>query len=480
MDQAEQPQRRRMVNKSSSITTRKPLANLTNFVRNTSQPNKASSAASDSSIGSTQNPICFNPPKLTRDQSVGDENRIEYNRRQITRNTRSKTQVAVPLRQTSLQQTTNNGKERSVPVCSSTFEKSKDQAKVNQSCLSKTKNDGNKVSVPVCSSTLEKTKDQVKVNQSSLGKKKNDGNKISVAPDYPSMETIKNKRKAIDVPSSAHQMKNANNKTDTQILRSAVNINDKGKENNPQSSSRNSNINMGKMPDSVMTRKDKGKAIAEPLDARFLKNLNTFSNMMEARVPLKGVVIRERGESGVPHSAVNVDKGKDAITDSLMKRKDKGKAIAEPLDHSFMKKLKNHMMDFRVPLKGVITGDREEAVSGSSRVEFAPRDKGKVVGTPINHITLEKKDKLRSCPPPLRTPSNRTEDDGSEGIIQCMPQTEPPPNKKSSASIICIDVVSEWKRCSAKEEYTLPQEYVEQQRAYFKEIDDYELEVEEV
>ncbi|PWA62901.1 hypothetical protein CTI12_AA358680 [Artemisia annua] len=461
MDQAEQqPQRRRMVNKSSSITARKPLANLTNIVR---QANKATPVASDSSIGSTQNPII---PKLTRDQSVGDENRIEYTGKQITKNTRSKTKAAVPLRQTSLQQTTNNGKERSVPVCSSTLEKSKDQAKVNQSCLGKTKNDGNKVSVPVCSSTLEKTKDSVKVNQSSLGKTKNDGNKISVAPDYPSMETIKNKRKAIDVPSSTHQMKNANNKTDTHILRSAVNINDKGKEN-PQSSSRNSNINMGIMSDSVMMRKDKGKAIAEPLDARFLKSLNTSSNMMEARVPLKGVVIRERGESDVPHSAVNIkDKGKDAITDSLMKRKDKGKAIAEPVDHSYMKKLKNHMMDFRVPLKGVIIRDREELVSGSS-VEFEPKDKGKMVGTPINYITLEKKDKLHSCPPPLRTPSNRTEADGPEGIIQCMPQTEPPPNKKK-------------RRCSAKEEYTLPQEYVEQQRAYFKEIDDYELEVEEV
>lgn len=66
MDQAEQqqqPQRRRMVNKSSSITTRKPLANLTNIVRNTSKANKASPIASDSSIGSTQNPII---PKLTR------------------------------------------------------------------------------------------------------------------------------------------------------------------------------------------------------------------------------------------------------------------------------------------------------------------------------------------------------------------------------------------------------------------------------
>ncbi|GJT89911.1 Clp protease regulatory subunit ClpX1, mitochondrial isoform X2, partial [Tanacetum coccineum] len=61
---------------------------------------------------------------------------------------------------------------------------------------------------------------------------------------------------------------------------------------------------------------------------------------------------------------------------------------------------------------------------------------------------------------------SRTKADGSEGIIQCMPQTEPPPNKKvildrgecivlvidllflcsaqSSDSIICIDVVSEW------------------------------------
>ena len=188
-----------------------------------------------------------------------------------------------------------------------------------------------------------------------------------------------------------------------------MNINDKGKENNPQSSSMNSNINMGIMPNSVITGKDKGKAIAEPHDARFLKNLNTFSNMMEARVPLKGVVIRERVESDVPHSAVNVkDKGKDAITDSLMKRKDKGKAIAEPVDHSYMKKLKNHMMDFRVPLKGVIIRDREEADSGSSRVEFAPKDKVKVVGIPINYITLDKKDKLCSCPPPLRTPSNRS------------------------------------------------------------------------
>ncbi|KAI3817855.1 hypothetical protein L1987_11654 [Smallanthus sonchifolius] len=403
MNEAEMKKQTSMVTKSSSIK-RKPLADLTNIVR---KPNHSSSfvqskksgfsTASDSSIGSTQNPVnvlrpIVGPPdqpipsKPQRFESGnldGDENQTTKTRSHSSQNTRSNTKAAVPFYQSSFQERRKNVKEGSVSICSSTLDKIKDQEKVNQSCLDKTVNDGKK---------------------------------ISVTPHHSSTERIEDKRKSIDVSLSAHHMKSTNNSMDTPIPLSTEKLKDKGKENVVQSS------------------------------YSFTGNANSNMDI--------------------------------TMSDSLMKRKDKGKAIAVPLDCPSRKMLKNNMMEFGVPLKGVIIKERDGTSTGSGSVKLAQKDKGKGVSTPVIYHTLKKKDQQSSCPPILRTMSNRSlsfsvcQNDAGviEDVLQSKLKTEPPPNKKK-------------RRCStkeAKEVYTLPQDYVEQQRAYFKEIDDFELQVEEV
>ncbi|XP_071689564.1 uncharacterized protein [Rutidosis leptorrhynchoides] len=415
-------QRRRMITKSSSIK-RKPLANLTNIIHKPQSKKPTTSTASNSSIGSTQNPIHLpistrsgqhvpsEPQRLATDRLVDDENRnLVGRRRQTTQNTKSNTKDAVSFRQ----RTRNAVKESSASLCSPTLEKTKDQGNVNPSRLDKTKNDGQ----------------------------------------------ILYKRKATDVPSSAPHMKNAsnsvntpvphstiikysrqsknlkNNADDTPVSRSTVNIKDKGKEN-------------------IEISADKGKTIDVPLNYRSVKNVK--SNMAEAREPLKEVIIKDRGDMDMGSSHV-------ITSNSGINRKDKGKAIAMPDDYPSTTYRKISMMEGHFPLKGIVINDGSETVSGSSHADHVHKDGGKAVATPVSYRTL---DKQSSCPPPLRSTSNRNEVVGSEDIVQLKPQTEPPPNKKK-------------RRCSSKEEYTLPKEYVEQQRAYFKEIDDFELLVEEV
>ncbi|XP_071732733.1 uncharacterized protein [Rutidosis leptorrhynchoides] len=187
----------------------------------------------------------------------------------------------------------------------------------------------------------------------------------------------------------------------------------------------------------------KRKDIDVPLSARHTKDSNNSVN------------------TPVPHSTVNI---KDKRQENI--RKDKGKEIVVLDDYPSMK-CKGNMVKVHVPFKGVVINDRGETVSGSSRVDTVKIYERKVVATPVNNRTMEKMDTRSSCLPLWRATSNRNDTVGAADMIQFKPQTEPPPNKKK-------------RRCSSKKEYTLTQEYVEQQRAYFKEIDDFELEVEEI
>ncbi|XP_076897950.1 uncharacterized protein LOC143551390 [Bidens hawaiensis] len=579
MDESKQ---RAMVTKSSSSIKRKPLANLTNILR---KPNNTSSllqpATSDSSIGSTQNPINQHAPSksqsLTQDRLAGDENQTAQVQRHSTHNTRSTTKADVFFPQTSLQERINNVKQGYTSFGSSTLGKIKDQGKISQSSTEKINDTRKSVDLPLSvmkntnistdkdkakenaiqsntgltvadvpfrQTSFHETKNNVKTgsvcfDSSTFDKLKEQGKKINQS----STEKISNKRKSVDVPLSSHIMKSTNNNTDK----------DQGKENVVQS-----NMFLT-MADDLMRRKDKGKAIAESPPSR--KKLKNY--MMNFDVPLKGVVIKERdgtdqhvpskfqrltpdcwaGEENqtvqaqkhrtpsttkvavpvhqtsfqekrnnvkqgsvsfcssvfdkikdqgwinesstekindkrktadVPlrlvkntNTSTDRDKGKENVVqsntgltmaDDLMKRKAKGKAIAESPDYPFKKKLKNYMMDFNGPLKGVVIKERDGTVTGSNSVS-----------TPIKYHTLEKKNQQISCPPILRTMNNRNDADVEE-VFPCKGQTERPPNKKK-------------RRCSAKDvevEYKLPKEFVEEQRAYFKEIDDFELEVEEV
>lgn len=351
MEEAELEKKRRMVTKSS--IKRKPFVNLTNIVRKPNHTSSfsqskrpGSSTASDSSIGTTQSGIHVVPPDHplpSTPQRLTPDHLVG-----------DENHLAY-ARKWSAQKTRSNGKG-------------------NQSCLDKTTNDGKEKSVVLQCSSMEK---------------------------------IKDKRKAIDLPFSTHQMKNAKTNTDSLIPHSTEKIKEKGKENAVQSSYSSMN--------------------------------NTNINMSFIMPP-------------------------------LLKRKDKGKAIAVPLDYPLMKKVKNNMVEVRVPLSGVKIKDRGETFTGSSRADLAQKHEGKAVATPINYRTLEKKDKGSSCPPLLKTTGNRNEADEAEDIFQSNPQTDPPLNKKK-------------KRCASTKgvkEYALPQDFVEQQRAYFKEIDEFELQVEEV
>lgn len=369
----------------------------------------------------------------------------------------------------------------------------KDDVAYRHKCFKGARNTGKEGSMSLCSPTLEKVKDHGNVNQSCLDKTENDGK-------------ILYERKAIDVPVTAHRTKNANNSVNTPIPYSTVKINDyrlkclknnmdtpipqsnlkikdKDKENAVQSGyslAGNANIDKGiTMSDSLMKRKDKGRAVAVPLEYPSINNVK--SNIGEAHVPLKGVIIKERGETATGSSHVDLprkDDGKAVLTpNSVINRKDKGKAIAVTLDNPSMKYMKSNMVEGRVPLKGVVIKDRGETVSGSSCVDPVQKDEGKAVATPINYRTLEKKDKRSSCPPLLRATSNRffslslsfsicvyvcvslniltdrdylydlwlsrNETVGAKDIIQFKPQTEPPPNKKVClTSIYCSHILT--------------------------------------
>ncbi|KAI3517490.1 hypothetical protein L1887_16705 [Cichorium endivia] len=178
-----------------------------------------------------------------------------------------------------------------------------------------------------------------------------------------------------------------------------------------------------------------------------IKDKRNTKNTMDTPLPHSTLKLTEKGkenafQSSYPYSGnTNIH-----LPHSVMKKKDKGKSIAMENEKT-----------------------KSETVMRSSRVDLPQKDEGKGVFTPVYHRTL-KKDKVSSCPPLLKTAINRNQDDGAKDTFQSKLQTEPPPNKKT-------------KRCSSKEsveEYVLPQDFVDQQRAYFKEIDDFELEVEEV
>ncbi|KAL4574979.1 hypothetical protein LXL04_021819 [Taraxacum kok-saghyz] len=368
MEEAELQKQRNMVTRSS--IQRKPFANLTNIVRKPylispfSQSKLAgSSTASDSSIGSTQNPIHENHPLICSPNQPLP----------------STPPSLTPARLLQIQLRITN------PFFWNCIELTLRSAFLAHMI-------GNEIAYTQRKSTrknLSKVKDNVSFNQTPL-------------PLCSSrMEEIKEKQKPICMSISTHSTKNTKNTMDTSLPHSTTKIKDKRKESAVQSS---------------------------------------YSHLENTNI-------------NVPHSS--------------MKKNDKGKSIAVPLNHP-PPSTKTKMAEIIPPSSGVIIKDKGKTVMNSSNVDRSQKNEGNVVVTPIYHRTL-KKDKRSSCPPLLRTSINRNQDVGEEDTFQLMLKTEPPPNKK--------------KRYTSKEsdeEYVLPKEFVDQQRAYFKEIDDFELEVEEV
>lgn len=147
----------------------------------------------------------------------------------------------------------------------------------------------------------------------------------------------------------------------------------------------------------------------------------------------------------------------------LQKTKDKRKAVAVPFDCSLVDKRR----------------DKGKAIAVSFSHLGKTKDNGKAVSVPIafpSLVNTRNKSKAFdmpfSCPPLTRTKKIRTEFNGVGDVGLSKSRTVPPPNNKK-------------KRCCLLEEqdvstHDLPQEFIELQRAYFKDVDDFELAEEEV
>ncbi|KAM7499428.1 hypothetical protein LguiA_023842 [Lonicera macranthoides] len=205
---------------------------------------------------------------------------------------------------------------------------------------------------------------------------------------------------------------------------------------------------------------------------------------------------RSRGEPvAIPFASLlekpNNDKRKlDSVVLSwapVEKTKDKGKAIAVPLDIPAIMKTKDKGkaidVPFSVPAFGK-TKDKGKAVdlplnfpprekiSNGKAVDknFSSHSKARSVAMPVEHPTLEKRNDrsaaFSSSPlPRTRSIWNEPDEAGDIGL----PKFQTDPHLKDKKK----------RRTKDDSKYDLPRDFVEQQRAYFKEIDEFELPVEE-
>ncbi|KAL7613023.1 hypothetical protein Lser_V15G09077 [Lactuca serriola] len=168
---------------------------------------------------------------------------------------------------------------------------------------------------------------------------------------------------------------------------------------------------------------------------------------------------------------------------TLMKTRSKTKAAAVPVYPIHLERTINNMKGIPMqprypltentinmePLSGVKFNNKKKAVLGSSLTDLSKKYEEKMVATPINYGAPKKKDEGNSSLRLLRSRSNRYEVNGAEDSLESKStKVHFPNNKKRSHSS---------KKSSKK--FVLPQDFIDQQRAYFKEIDEYELQVEE-
>ncbi|XP_076908985.1 uncharacterized protein LOC143566087 [Bidens hawaiensis] len=405
------------------------------------------------------------------------------------------TVAAVSFHQTSFHETRNNVKTGSVCFGSSTFDKLKDQGKkINQSSMEKISNKRKSVDVPLSSRIMnsinnntDKDKGKENVVQSNTGltmaddlmRRKDKGKAIAESP--PSRKKLKNYMMDFDVPLKGVVIKERDG-TDQHVpsksqrlkpdcLAGEENPAVQGQKHRTQNTRSTTKVAFPVHQTSFQEKRNDVKQGSVSLCSSLfdkLKDQGTINQSSTEKIndkrktadaPLSGMkntnasTDRDKGKENAVQSNTGL-----TMADDLMKRKANGKAIAELPDYPSRKKLKNYMMDFNGPLKGVVIKERDGTVTGSNSIS-----------TPIKYLTLEKKDQQISCPPILRTLNNSRNDADVEVVLESKQQTEPPNKKK--------------RRCSAKDVevgYKLPKEFVEEQRAYFKEIDDFELQVEEV
>lgn len=150
----------------------------------------------------------------------------------------------------------------------------------------------------------------------------------------------------------------------------------------------------------------------------------------------------------------------------LQKTKDKGKGVAVPFNCSLVNKRR----------------DNGKATAVSISHLGKTKDNGKAVSVPIAFPSLlntRNKRKLIelpfSCPPLPRTKKIRTEFNEVGDVGPSKSCTVPPPKNKKKRH--CLLQGQEPQDVPKSD---LPQEFIELQRAYFKDIDEFELPEEEI
>ncbi|CAI9273825.1 unnamed protein product [Lactuca saligna] len=146
---------------------------------------------------------------------------------------------------------------------------------------------------------------------------------------------------------------------------------------------------------------------------------------------------------------------------TLMKTRSKTKADAIPVYPIHLERTINNMKSIPMPpryplmentinmepLSGVKFNNKKKAVMGSSLTDLSKKYEEKMVATPINRYEVNgAEDSLESKSTKVHFPNNK--------------------KRRHSSKKSC-------------KKFVLPQDFIDQQRAYFKEIDEYELQVEE-
>ncbi|PIN20481.1 hypothetical protein CDL12_06828 [Handroanthus impetiginosus] len=235
-------------------------------------------------------------------------------------------------------------------------------------------------------------------------------------------------------------------------------------------------------PNAVEKRKDKGKAIAIPLSPSPPEKIK--DNLSESG---KGIL------NSYSSSYERIEKGKQIVNSSgssVEKQEELGKGIAGHSSGSLKKRNKKEK-EFVIPSSFSVgtTEEKEKPLNPSSNEKT--REKGKAIMQPSSVVDITKhkgssdavvvysrpprrKSERRnndtgasSCPPVLKTKNIQNDLNEARDIKALKSWTDPRPKCRK-------------RRCSSAETTSeLPLDFIEQQRAYFKEVDEFELPEEE-
>ncbi|CAI9762285.1 unnamed protein product [Fraxinus pennsylvanica] len=227
---------------------------------------------------------------------------------------------------------------------------------------------------------------------------------------------------------------------------------------------------------SVEKTKDKGKAVLNASGSSIEKTkgliLNPFSSSYEKRKE-RGVVIRSLSSSSLEKTKEIGNTILNPSSTSVEKTNDKGKTVLNPFGCSTEKeeKGKSILNPFSSSLQ--TAKKRGEVILVPSSVEKI-KDKGASATVSVNYTSRRRKSGKRtidigasSCPPLLNAKNGFNE---SGDVKSSKSWTDPQPKRKKKSCMQRKDA----------NDYSLPKDFIEQQRAYFEEIDKFELPVEEV